>query len=260
MEPIYYREALAWIAIASDRLAAARIAEGLLPGRADRPVVHAALDALLSRVRDSRTLASCRSRSLGAVRLRRGARAHAGTLAARRHRRSPSAWSSSRRSVSGFPSSIPRWPCSPAAVLATGEAAAHEAPHRAARRTTSARTSSASPTASSVTTSRICWSWTTRRRTAPGRSPTSWPRATPAASQVLHRQGPRGLGLAYVDGLKRALASDADAIGQMDADLSHDPEVPAGSGRRRSTSTTWSSARATCAASASSTGRSIGSP
>ena len=46
----------------------------------------------------------------------------------------------------------------------------------------------------------------------------------PAGSQVLHRQGPRGLGLAYVDGLKRALATDADAIGQMDADLSHDPK------------------------------------
>ena len=42
--------------------------------------------------------------------------------------------------------------------------------------------------------------------------------------EVLHRTGPRGLGLAYIDGLKRALASGADAIGQMDADLSHDPK------------------------------------
>jgi len=40
---------------------------------------------------------------------------------------------------------------------------------------------------------------------------------------VMHRQGPRGLGLAYIDGLKAALESDADAICQMDADLSHDP-------------------------------------
>jgi dolichol-phosphate mannosyltransferase len=40
---------------------------------------------------------------------------------------------------------------------------------------------------------------------------------------VLHRSGPRGLGLSYVDGLRQALATDADAIGQMDADLSHDP-------------------------------------
>jgi dolichol-phosphate mannosyltransferase len=41
--------------------------------------------------------------------------------------------------------------------------------------------------------------------------------------EVLHRKGPRGLGLAYVDGLRHALASGADAVGQMDADLSHDP-------------------------------------
>jgi dolichol-phosphate mannosyltransferase len=41
---------------------------------------------------------------------------------------------------------------------------------------------------------------------------------------VLHRTGPRGLGLAYIDGLKRALSTGADAIGQMDADLSHDPK------------------------------------
>jgi dolichol-phosphate mannosyltransferase len=41
--------------------------------------------------------------------------------------------------------------------------------------------------------------------------------------EVLHRRGPRGLGLSYIDGLKRALDSGADAIGQMDADLSHDP-------------------------------------
>ena len=40
---------------------------------------------------------------------------------------------------------------------------------------------------------------------------------------VLHRTGPRGLGLAYVDGLRQALGTGADAIGQMDADLSHDP-------------------------------------
>jgi dolichol-phosphate mannosyltransferase len=42
--------------------------------------------------------------------------------------------------------------------------------------------------------------------------------------EVLHRTGKRGLGLAYVDGLRRALASGADVIVQMDADLSHDPK------------------------------------
>ena len=41
--------------------------------------------------------------------------------------------------------------------------------------------------------------------------------------QVCHRQGPRGLGRSLVDGLRLALATDAEAIGQMDADLSHDP-------------------------------------
>jgi dolichol-phosphate mannosyltransferase len=42
--------------------------------------------------------------------------------------------------------------------------------------------------------------------------------------EVMHRNGPRGLGRAYVDGLRRALSTQADAIGQMDADLSHDPK------------------------------------
>ncbi len=42
--------------------------------------------------------------------------------------------------------------------------------------------------------------------------------------EVMHRTGPRGLGRAYIDGLQRALASGAEAIGQMDADLSHDPK------------------------------------
>ena len=42
--------------------------------------------------------------------------------------------------------------------------------------------------------------------------------------EVMHRTGPRGLGLAYIDGLTRALATNVDAIGQMDADLSHDPK------------------------------------
>lgn len=41
--------------------------------------------------------------------------------------------------------------------------------------------------------------------------------------EVMHRTGPRGLGRSYIDGLKHALASGVEAIGQMDADLSHDP-------------------------------------
>jgi dolichol-phosphate mannosyltransferase len=46
--------------------------------------------------------------------------------------------------------------------------------------------------------------------------------------RCLHRSGPRGLGLAYVDGFSEAMATDAELVCQMDADLSHDPdELPA---------------------------------
>jgi dolichol-phosphate mannosyltransferase len=48
--------------------------------------------------------------------------------------------------------------------------------------------------------------------------------AYPGRVEVMHRTGPRGLGRSYVDGLQRALASGADLIFQMDADLSHGPE------------------------------------
>lgn len=41
---------------------------------------------------------------------------------------------------------------------------------------------------------------------------------------VLHRSGPRGLGLSYVDGMRHALRTDATVFCQMDADLSHDPQ------------------------------------
>lgn len=40
---------------------------------------------------------------------------------------------------------------------------------------------------------------------------------------VLRRTGPRGLGLSYVDGYRRALDEGYARIVQMDADLSHDP-------------------------------------
>jgi dolichol-phosphate mannosyltransferase len=44
---------------------------------------------------------------------------------------------------------------------------------------------------------------------------------------VLHRTGPRGLGLSYVDGMEHALRTALTPICQMDADLSHDPaDVP----------------------------------
>jgi dolichol-phosphate mannosyltransferase len=51
--------------------------------------------------------------------------------------------------------------------------------------------------------------------------------ARPDRIEVMHRRGPRGLGRSYVDGMVRALETDAALICQMDADLSHDPaDVP----------------------------------
>jgi dolichol-phosphate mannosyltransferase len=41
--------------------------------------------------------------------------------------------------------------------------------------------------------------------------------------RVIHREGLRGLGRSYLDGLQQALNSDAELILQMDADWSHDP-------------------------------------
>ena len=41
---------------------------------------------------------------------------------------------------------------------------------------------------------------------------------------VIVREGKLGLGTAYVDGFQRALQEGANAIAQMDADFSHDPE------------------------------------
>lgn len=41
--------------------------------------------------------------------------------------------------------------------------------------------------------------------------------------RVLRRSGPRGLGRAYRDGFREALACGCDRVVQMDADLSHDP-------------------------------------
>ena len=54
-----------------------------------------------------------------------------------------------------------------------------------------------------------------------------WAAANRARVQVLHRSGPRGLGLSYVDGIYLALRTDATHVCQMDADLSHNPaDVP----------------------------------
>jgi len=50
-----------------------------------------------------------------------------------------------------------------------------------------------------------------------------WAARMPDRVSVLHRTGPRGLGRAYIDGLRRALDMQAPIVAQMDADLSHDP-------------------------------------
>ncbi len=48
-------------------------------------------------------------------------------------------------------------------------------------------------------------------------------RADPAI-QVLHRTGKRGLGAAYIDGFRWALAHEFDYVVEMDADFSHRPQ------------------------------------
>ena len=53
-----------------------------------------------------------------------------------------------------------------------------------------------------------------RRRRLAGRHrrrwPTRWRASIPGRVEVMHRTGPRGLGRSYVDGLQRALATDAE--------------------------------------------------
>lgn len=49
-------------------------------------------------------------------------------------------------------------------------------------------------------------------------------REFPGRVDVLHRSGRRGLGVSYLEGFRHAVASDADFVCQMDADLSHDPK------------------------------------
>ena len=46
----------------------------------------------------------------------------------------------------------------------------------------------------------------------------------PGRVHALHRTGQRGLGVSYLEGFHRAIESDYDFVGQMDADLSHDPK------------------------------------
>lgn len=45
----------------------------------------------------------------------------------------------------------------------------------------------------------------------------------PDRIDVIHRQGKLGLGTAYIQGFRRAMADGAQVVGQMDADFSHSP-------------------------------------
>ncbi len=55
-----------------------------------------------------------------------------------------------------------------------------------------------------------------------------WAEKHPGWLHVIHREGKTGLASAYVTGFRRALDMDAEAVMQMDADLSHDPHtIPA---------------------------------
>jgi dolichol-phosphate mannosyltransferase len=46
----------------------------------------------------------------------------------------------------------------------------------------------------------------------------------PGKISVLHRAGKLGLGTAYIEGFRKALAAGADFVLQMDCDFSHDPK------------------------------------
>ena len=48
--------------------------------------------------------------------------------------------------------------------------------------------------------------------------------ANPGRVQVMHRPGKLGLRSAYLEGFRAAFADGAEAVAQMDADFSHDPE------------------------------------
>ncbi len=52
--------------------------------------------------------------------------------------------------------------------------------------------------------------------------------ANPKRLQVIHRTGKLGLSTAYLQGMRSLFNSEVDAIGQMDADFSHDPNALVG--------------------------------
>ena len=75
---------------------------------------------------------------------------------------------------------------------------------------------------------------------------------------VLHRPPKQGLGRAYLDGFRWALARDYDYVLEMDCDFSHDPPPSPRCSRPRAPAPTSCSARATARAAASRTGAARG--
>ena len=223
---------------ASGRLARARSAQGVLSRRADWPVVPRCTRRATSSRRSCRTGCCCRWRSPARGGSARAAPAAAGPVAAR--------WRSAVVDLSGVLSagalpdsraSIPRSiVCAARACAATGREAARRMTLLVVLPTYNERPN-LERVAAGDPAPRLHAAARRRRRLA-GRHGRARRRAggavEPGRIEVMHRTGPRGLGLAYVDGLRRALATDADAIGQMDADLSHDPKyLPDLAGRAR---------------------------
>ena len=87
------------------------------------------------------------------------------------------------------------------------------------------------PRCSRRTSASRCWSSTTTRPTGPASAPTTSRSPTPRV-HVLHRPHKQGLGPAYRAGIARALELGADCVAQMDADLSHPPEMLRDDARR----------------------------
>ncbi|MCD6577358.1 MAG: polyprenol monophosphomannose synthase [Anaerolineaceae bacterium] len=61
-------------------------------------------------------------------------------------------------------------------------------------------------------------------RDGTGKIADKFARTHPNRVSVIHRTGKLGLGSAYIQGFTELLKGDSDAIGQMDADFSHNPK------------------------------------
>ena len=226
MEPVYYREALGWIRSHPIDWLRLEVAKGLLPDRADRTVLHVALGPILRRVGHLvRSGSAARGRRIHPPRT--AAIAHAGALAPRglgdrdvsdlfpagaiqdsRHRSNADPLRERRvRAVARIGAAAGERPCRPADVQRAPEHRAGDRRHSPARLDAPAR----------------------RRRRVAGRDGRDRRLARrdavcrPHGGHAPHRT-PRPRTSRTSTDSTRALATNVDAIGQMDADLSHDPK------------------------------------